>query len=104
MSGEEAPQRGDAGAHTTLGQHHLQLCQCRIGLLLDRLQDESRMVLHLGGSTITAPRLRRWRAMSEHQLLPPDRARRADAEPLGRSPARQPTINGSDHTIPKITR
>ena len=49
------------------------------------------MVLDLRRSAITASGLGGWRTMSKHKLPLPDRARRADAEPLGRTPARYPS-------------
>jgi hypothetical protein len=99
VTGEEAPQRGDADAHAPPSQHLPQLRQRRIGLLLNCLQDEGRMVLDLGRSTITTLRLGRRRAVSEHQLPPADRARRADAEPLRRLPARHPALDSGHDTV-----
>jgi hypothetical protein len=87
VPGKEAPQGGDAGAHAALRQHRPQLHHRRIGLLRDRIQDEGGMVLDLRRPTVATLRLGRWRAVDERQLPPPDRARRADTEPLGRSPA-----------------
>ena len=104
VPGEEAPQRGDAGAHAALGQHYPQLRQRRIGLLLDSFQDEGCMVLDLRRPTITALRLGCRRAVNERQLPPPDRARRTYPETLGRSPAGHTTVDSSDNAIPKITR
>lgn len=60
MLGKEAPQRGDAGGHVPVGQHLPQLGQRRVMLLLDRLQDESRMILDLRRSAITTSDLRRF--------------------------------------------
>jgi hypothetical protein len=62
------------------------------------------MVLDLGRSTIASLRLGRRRAMSEHQLPPTDRARRAYAEPLRCPPARYPSLDSSHDTVPQITR
>jgi len=62
------------------------------------------MLLDLRRATISALRPGGRRAVLERKLPPTDCARRADAEPLGRPPARHPTFNGSDHTVPKITR
>jgi hypothetical protein len=104
VPGEEAPQGGDADAHAPRGQHLAQLRQRRVWLLLDRVQNKGRMLLDLHRATISALRLGGRRAVLERQLPPPDRARRADAEPLGRPPARHTIFNGSDHTVPKITR
>ncbi|USU07947.1 hypothetical protein NF700_12775 [Sphingomonadaceae bacterium OTU29MARTA1] len=73
------------------------------GLLLDRLQDESGMILDLRRLAITTSDLRRWRAMREHQLPPADRARRADPAPPGCLSARQPTFHSSNDTVPQIT-
>jgi hypothetical protein len=46
------------------------------------------MILDLCRATIATPDLARWRAMSEHQLSPADRACCADAEPFGGLSAR----------------
>jgi hypothetical protein len=101
---KQAPQGGDADVHAALGQQGPQLRQRRIGLLFDRIQDEGRMVLDLRRSTVTVLRLGRWRAVSNRQLSPPDRARSADPEPRGGPPARHTAFDGSNDTIPKITR
>lgn len=97
------PQRRDADAYATAGQHFAQLRQRRIRLLLDRVQDEGRMRFDPRCATVAALRLGRWRAVSERQLSPPDRARCTDPETFGRLSARQSAFNRSNNTVPKIT-
>jgi hypothetical protein len=55
--------------------------------LLDRIQNEGGMILDLRRSTIATLRLGGWRAVTKRQLSPTDRARRADPEALGSTPA-----------------
>jgi hypothetical protein len=72
--------------------------------LLDRIQDEGGMILDLRRSTITTLRLGSWGAVAKGELPPTDRARRANPETLGSTPARYSTLNSSDNTVPQITR
>jgi len=72
--------------------------------LLDRFQDEGRMILDLDGTSVSSLRLGGGRAVKDCQLPPADRARRTDTEPLGRPPTRYSTLNRSNDTVPKITR
>jgi len=62
------------------------------------------MILDLRRPTVTALRLGRRRAVAQRQLSPSDCARCAYPKPPGRPPARHPAFNGSDDTIPQITR
>ena len=72
------------------GQHQAQLVERDIRLLFDGCVDQARMILDRGRTPVAALRLGGRGAMLQHQLTPADRARRADPEPLGRSPAHIP--------------
>ncbi len=69
------------------GQHQAQFVERDVGLLLDRSVDKGRVILDLGRAPVAALRLGGGRAVPQRQLPPADRARRADPEPLGRTPA-----------------
>jgi hypothetical protein len=86
------------------GQHQAQLVERDIRLLFDGCVDQARMILDRGRTPVAALRLGGRGAMLQHQLPPADRARRADPEPLGRSPARHPALDRGHHPLTKILR
>ena len=85
------------------GQHEAQLVECDVRLVLDGGVDECGMVLDPDHAAVTTLRFGSRRAVLAHQLPPADRTCRAHPEPLRRSPARHPALNGGNHSVPQIT-
>jgi len=99
VSVEEPPQRANPDRRGAFGQQRLQLDHRDVVLRLDCAENEGRMRVDPGRTTVAALRLSCQRAVLKDQLPPADRAFRAYPEPCCRGPARHPAINRGDQPL-----